>query len=112
MGVTLDPQRLLDVAQRAGVVGPMRVYANMLAPHNIRVNSIHPPAVRTLKIDNEFIRRVQRSLASPGRHGQRAAGAVRESRISATRWSGCSDAARSVTGVTLPVDFLPSSISG
>jgi hypothetical protein len=33
-----------------------RVYANMLAPHNIRVNSIHPSAVRTPMIDNEFIR--------------------------------------------------------
>ena len=39
-----------------GVVGLMRAYANFLAAFNIRVNSIHPAAVKTLMIDNEATR--------------------------------------------------------
>jgi SDR family mycofactocin-dependent oxidoreductase len=48
-----DPGGIGYTAAKHGVVGLMRVYANLLAPHNIRVNSIHPSAVRTPMIDNE-----------------------------------------------------------
>ncbi len=44
-------------AAKHGMVGLMRVYANLLAPHSIRVNSVHPAGVDTPMINNEFIRR-------------------------------------------------------
>ncbi len=34
----------------------MREYANILAPHSIRVNSVHPTGVDTPMINNDFIR--------------------------------------------------------
>ncbi len=37
-----DPGSLGYTAAKHGVVGLMRAYANHLAPHSIRVNSIHP----------------------------------------------------------------------
>ena len=40
-----DPGSLGYTAAKHGVVGLMRAYANHLAPHRIRVNSIHPAAV-------------------------------------------------------------------
>ncbi|WP_433297607.1 mycofactocin-coupled SDR family oxidoreductase [Pseudonocardia sp. CA-142604] len=45
----LGPSRaaLGYVASKHGVVGLMRSYANILAPHSIRVNSVHPSAVKT-----------------------------------------------------------------
>ena len=36
-----------------GVVGLMRYYANLLAPHRIRVNSLHPCAVATPMVMNQ-----------------------------------------------------------
>ena len=39
-------------ASKHGVVGLMKTFANELAPHNIRVNSVHPPGVRTDMVDN------------------------------------------------------------
>jgi SDR family mycofactocin-dependent oxidoreductase len=36
-----------------GVVGLMRYYANLLAPHRIRVNSVHPCAVGTPMVVNQ-----------------------------------------------------------
>ena len=41
------------VAAKHGVVGLMRTYANVLAPHSIRVNTIHPTGVMTPMIMNE-----------------------------------------------------------
>jgi len=45
----LGPSRaaLGYVASKHGVVGLMRSYANILAPHLIRVNSVHPSGVET-----------------------------------------------------------------
>lgn len=43
-------------AAKHGIVGLMRAYANHLAPHSIRVNSVHPTGVDTPMIDNEFTR--------------------------------------------------------
>ena len=51
-----DPGSLGYTAAKHGVVGLMRAYANHLAPHSIRVNSIHPAAVMTPMINNEFTR--------------------------------------------------------
>src|ERR1700739_2590973 len=51
-----DAGSLGYAAAKHGMVGLMRVYANLLAPHNIRVNSVHPAGVDTPMINNEFIR--------------------------------------------------------
>lgn len=43
-------------ASKHGLVGLMRVYANLLAQHSIRVNSVHPVGVDTPMINNDYIR--------------------------------------------------------
>lgn len=94
---------LAYAASKHGVVGLMRSYANNLAPHGIRVNSIHPTGVRTPMIDNPA---AQDYLAKFGSSLSNAlpVDALEPSDISdAILWL-VSDAARYVTGVTLPVD--------
>lgn len=53
-------------AAKHGVVGLMKVLANELAQHMIRVNSVHPTAVNTDMIHNEAGRDVL--LEGPARH--------------------------------------------
>jgi SDR family mycofactocin-dependent oxidoreductase len=53
-GVTAPPANLAHyVAAKHGVVGLMRALANELAPHNIRVNTVHPTYVHTDMVENE-----------------------------------------------------------
>nr|MDT0667545.1 SDR family NAD(P)-dependent oxidoreductase [Micromonospora sp. DSM 115978] len=48
MGVGIPTAGVLGyTAAKHGVIGLMRSWANFLAPHNIRVNSVAPTAVRT-----------------------------------------------------------------
>jgi SDR family mycofactocin-dependent oxidoreductase len=94
------------VAAKHGVVGLMRSYANILAPHSIRVNTIHPTGVLTPMIMNEgfgtwvtkhpeIANRMTNILPVP---------ALEPVDIShAVAWLA-SDEARYVTGVSLPVD--------
>lgn len=58
-------------AAKHGMVGLMRVYANLLSSLNIRVNSIHPAAVRTPMIENEFTRQWLDDLVNGEDPGQR-----------------------------------------
>jgi len=44
-------------AAKHGVVGVMRSFAQELAPHQIRVNSLHPTNVDTPMIQNDMVRR-------------------------------------------------------
>ena len=90
-------------AAKHGVVGLMRVYANVLARHNIRVNSIHPSAVYTPMIDNEYIRRWESELPTDVSNALPVQMVAPEDVANAVVWL-VSDAARYVTGVTLPVD--------
>ena len=39
-------------ASKHGIVGIMRALANVLAPHSIRVNTVHPTAVNTMMAIN------------------------------------------------------------
>ena len=96
-------------AAKHGVVGLMRVYANLLARQYIRVNSIHPSGVETPMINNEFTREWLAKMAAgtdtPGAMGNAMPVEVLEAEdiANAVAWL-VSDQARYVTGVTLPVD--------
>lgn len=94
-------------AAKHGVVGLMRVYANLLAQHSIRVNSVHPNGVDTPMINNEFIRNWLTEMAAdtPVDMGNALPVDVAqpEDIAEAVAWL-VSDAARYVTGITLPVD--------
>ena len=96
-------------AAKHGVVGLMRVYANLLAQQMIRVNSIHPTGVETPMINNEFTRGWLAQMAaasdSPGSLGNALPVEVLQAEdiANAVAWL-VSDQACYITGVTLPVD--------
>ena len=95
------------VAAKHGIVGLVRLYANLLAPHSIRVNSVHPAGVDTPMINNEATRQWLGSIAdkTPQEMGNALPVQVLqpEDIANAVAWL-VSDEARYVTGVTLPVD--------
>jgi len=93
-------------AAKHGVVGIMRTLANDLAPHSIRVNSVHPTGVNTPMVVNEVM---QEWLQADPTLGQAMANALPVGMVEAVDISNAilwlvSDEARYVTGVTLPVD--------
>jgi SDR family mycofactocin-dependent oxidoreductase len=96
-------------AAKHGVVGLMRIYANHLAPHNIRVNSIHPTGVNTPMINNEHTRQWLEQITvgseAPIDWGNAMPVDMVEPEdiAAAVAWL-VSDEARYVTGITLPVD--------
>ncbi len=92
-------------AAKHGVVGLMRTYANTLAPHSIRVNSVHPTGVNTPMVVNDVMAEF---LAQAGMDSA-LTNALPVELVEAVDISNAivwlvSDAARYVTGVTLPVD--------
>src|SRR4051794_18200383 len=93
-------------AAKHGVVGLMRLYANVLAPHRIRVNSLHPTGVNTPMIVNDaFARYVEEfpDFADAMQNALPVELIEPEDIANAAAWL-CSDEARYITGVTLPVD--------
>jgi SDR family mycofactocin-dependent oxidoreductase len=93
-------------AAKHGVVGLMRLYANLLAPHRIRVNTLHPTGVNTPMIVNESFARFVEENPDAGDALQNALPVELvepEDIANAAAWL-CSDEARYITGVTLPVD--------
>ena len=94
------------VAAKHGVVGLMRSYANWLAPHHIRVNSVHPTGVDTPMVTNDVMLEFLRSTPEIGgaMSNLMPVKLVESSDISnAIAWL-VSEEARYVTGVALPVD--------
>jgi (+)-trans-carveol dehydrogenase len=102
------------VSAKHGVVGLMRTLALELAPHSIRVNSVHPTSVNTDMIQNDATYRLfapdienpTRDQVAP-RFGEMNALPINwvEARdISNAVLFLASDEARYITGVTLPVD--------
>jgi SDR family mycofactocin-dependent oxidoreductase len=96
-------------AAKHGVVGLMRVYANLLAQQNIRVNSVHPSGVDTPMINNEFTRGWLAKMVSEANTPPDMGNALPvqvlqpEDIADAVAWL-VSDQARYITGVALPVD--------
>ena len=93
-------------ASKHGLVGLMRSFANWLAPHSIRVNTVHPTGVATPMILNEPMQAYLSSTAwTSDRQGNLLPVPMVESEdiSDAVAWL-VSDGGRYVTGVTLPVD--------
>jgi SDR family mycofactocin-dependent oxidoreductase len=100
------PGGLGYTAAKHGVVGLMRSYANILARHSIRVNTVHPTGVNTPMVVNEAM---QEFLQSDPTMGQSMMNALPVDMVEPVDISNAilflvSDDGRYVTGVTLPVD--------
>jgi (+)-trans-carveol dehydrogenase len=102
------------VAAKHGVVGLMRTLALELAPHSIRVNSVHPTGVNTPMVQNEpamrvFVPGVENPTAEQYAEAMGALNAlpipwVEPRDVSNAVLFLASHEARYITGVTLPVD--------
>ena len=94
-------------ASKHGIVGLMRNYALKLAPHLIRVNSVHPGGVPTPMVTNEATTSLLLAMDALTRdqyEGALPIDSIEPVDISnAILWL-VSDEARVVTGVALPVD--------
>ena len=93
-------------ASKHGCVGLMRTLAKELAPHQIRVNSVHPTGVRTPMVENEalaaFVEANPDMVATLS--NMLPVDMLEPSDVTnAVLWL-VSDAARYVTAITLPVD--------
>ncbi|APE34520.1 3-ketoacyl-ACP reductase [Nocardia mangyaensis] len=101
-------------AAKHGVVGLMRSLAQELAPHHIRVNSVHPTNVDTLMIQNDMVRQKFRPDLEKPTRAEFAEAAVTMNMlpipwvepvdIANAALFLASDEARYITAVTLPVD--------
>ncbi len=107
-GAGLKPLPLLGhySASKAGVVAMARSLAHELAAHNIRVNTVHPTAVRTPMGRDENLKRIiaQHPEAAKAFGNLLPVGSVEPEDITAAVAWLLSDEARFVTGVALPVD--------
>jgi SDR family mycofactocin-dependent oxidoreductase len=93
-------------AAKHGVVGLMRVYANALGPHHIRVNSVHPTGTASpMVVNDEFLTYFKSKPAFlKASRNLIPVPMVECADISnAVLWLS-TDASRFVTGTTLPVD--------
>ena len=93
-------------ASKHGCVGLMRTLAKELAPHGIRVNSIHPTGVRTPMVENEalaaFVEANPEMVATLS--NMLPVDMLEPSDVTNALLWLVSDAARYVTAVALPVD--------
>lgn len=93
-------------AAKHGVVGLMRAYANALAPHRIRCNTVHPTGVNSPMVVNEAFNRFieENPEAISGLTNPFPVELLDVSDISKTIIFLCSSDGQYITGVTLPVD--------
>jgi NAD(P)-dependent dehydrogenase (short-subunit alcohol dehydrogenase family) len=93
-------------ASKHAIVGLMRSYARALGPYSIRVNSVHPTGVNTPMVVNDAFDRFVNDHADVAAIMQNVLPVpmIEAEDVShAISWL-CSDEARYVTGVALPVD--------
>lgn len=101
-------------ASKHGVVGLMRALALELAPHGVRVNTVHPSSVDTPIIKNQAMYTLF-SGGNPDATLEEVTPAFRDLNLMDVPWMEsqdisnamlwlASDEARYVTGVTLPID--------
>lgn len=89
-----------------GVVGLMRTLAHELAPHSIRVNTVHPTGVNTPMVVNDYTAQFLESSEEGASNVQNLLPVEMIEAVdisNAIVWLS-SDEARYVTGVSLPVD--------
>jgi (+)-trans-carveol dehydrogenase len=92
-------------AAKHGVVGIMRVLAQELAPHRIRVNTVHPTGVATPMVQNDWFRdRLRQSPALANSRNLLHVPLIEAEDVANAMIWLASDDARYVTGITLPVD--------
>jgi len=94
-------------AAKHGVVGLMRGWAAVLAKHSIRVNTIHPTGVNSPMVVNDAFTayvEVEHPEMIPRLQNAMPVALIEPADVSAAVVWLCSDAARYVTGVALPVD--------
>jgi (+)-trans-carveol dehydrogenase len=115
MGLRAASGMIGYVAAKYGVVGMMKALAHELAPHRVRVNTVHPTNANTPMIINDVMAASMRpDLKNPTMDDTRdilaAYNLINEPWVepedvsNAVLWL-LSDEARTVTGVTLPVDL-------
>jgi len=93
-------------AAKHGVIGLMRSWANYLAPHNIRVNSVAPTTVRTPMANDGDVSLILQhvpELAGSLTNALPVEAVDAEDVANAVAWL-VSDEARYVTGTVVPVD--------
>jgi len=93
-------------AAKHGVVGIMRVYANMLAEKNIRVNTVHPTGLASPMIVNEQIEQLLSEVPGYGSAFENLMPVpiIESVDISEAMVYLCGRSGRYITGITLPVD--------
>ncbi|MCW2495161.1 mycofactocin-coupled SDR family oxidoreductase [Jatrophihabitans sp.] len=92
-------------AAKHGVVGLMRMYANYLAPHSIRVNTVHPTGVDTpMLVGFDTSAATANPALAAGLGNPMPVGRIEPIDVSNAIVYLVSDAGRYVTGVALPVD--------
>lgn len=108
IGLNTLPGQAAYSAAKHGVVGLMRLYAKQLAPHSIRVNTVHPTGVNTPMVANaeygEFINTHPDVAADESFKNPMPVELVESVDISNAILYLASDEGRYVTGVTFPVD--------
>jgi SDR family mycofactocin-dependent oxidoreductase len=108
IGLNLLPGQAAYSAAKHGVVGLMRLYASLLAPHRIRVNTVHPGGVETSMVTNPeyqaFVKEYPEIATGPKYQKPMPGGLLDPVDISNAMVFLASDEARYVTGITMPVD--------
>ncbi len=100
------PGMLGYTAAKHGVIGLMRSWANFLAPHNIRCNSVAPTTVRTPMANNGDVSVIIQhvpELANSLTNAMPVEAVEASDVANAVAWLA-SDEARYVTGTVIPVD--------
>jgi SDR family mycofactocin-dependent oxidoreductase len=101
-----SPGLLGYTSAKHAIVGLMRSYANALAPHNIRCNTVHPTGVDTPMVVNEAFRRLNEETPELAARlmNPLPVELLDPSDVTKSIMFLCSDDGKYITGTTLTVD--------